>query len=325
MRAVVMEELGGPEVLKVKDWPDPEPGPGDLVVDVDFAGVNFMDTGSRVGFGLVGEVPVIIGVEGAGRVAAVGEGVSGFVLGDRVAWVSVYGSYAEKIAVPADQAVPIPDDIPSDVAAAVMMQGLTAHHFVTESAPLVEGETALVHAAAGGVGRMVTQLLKLRGARVIGLVSREEKVVAAKAAGADEVLVSSDGDFVGRVMALTGGEGVHAVFDGGGASTFWPSIEVLRRAGTLVYYGPLIGDIPTVRMFDLPRSIRITYAVFADHIHTRELLLKHAGDLFEKIRAGDLKVDITNRYPLDAAHQAHIDIESRRTSGKLLLDPRQVR
>ncbi|MEW2489952.1 quinone oxidoreductase [Streptomyces sp. NPDC048411] len=323
MRAVVVEEFGGPEVLRVQDWPDPEPGPGDLVVDVDFAGVNFMDTGSRVGFGLVGEVPAVIGVEGAGRVAAVGEGVSGFAVGDRVAWVSVYGSYAQKIAMPADQAVPIPNDIPSDIAAAVMMQGLTAHHFVTESAPLAEGETALVHAAAGGVGRMVTQLLKLRGATVIGLVSREEKVAAAKAAGADDVLVSSDGDFVDQVMALTHGEGVHAVFDGGGASTFWPSIEVLRRVGTLVYYGPLIGEIPMVRMFDMPRSIRITYAVFADHIHSRELLLRHAGDLFEKIREGKLRVDITERYPLDGAPQAHLDIESRRTSGKLLLDPRR--
>jgi NADPH:quinone reductase-like Zn-dependent oxidoreductase len=319
----VVEEFGGPEVLKVKEWPDPEPGPGDLLVDVDFAGINFMDTGSRVGFGLVGEVPAAIGVEGAGRVAAVGEDVSGFAVGDRVAWVSVFGSYAQKIAMPADQAVPIPDDIPSDVAAATMMQGLTAHHFVTGSAPLAEGETALVHAAAGGVGRMVSQLLKLRGARVIGLVSREEKVTAAKAAGADEVLVSSDGDFVDRVLALTDGEGVHAVFDGGGASTFWRSIEVLRRVGTLVYYGPLIGEIPTVRMFDLPRSIRITYAVFADHIHSRESLVGHAGDLFEKIREGKLSVDITGRYPLDAAAQAHIDIESRRTSGKLLLDPRR--
>ncbi|MFB9248807.1 quinone oxidoreductase [Sphaerisporangium melleum] len=323
MRAVVMEELGGPEVLKVREWPDPEPGPGQLVVDIEFAGVNFMDTGSRVGFGLVGEVPVVIGVEGAGRVAAIGEGVSGFAVGDRVAWVSVFGSYAEKIAVPADQVVPIPDDIPSDIAAAVMMQGLTAHHFVTESAPLALGETALVHAAAGGVGRMVTQLLKLRGVRVIGLVSREDKIAAAKAAGADEALVSSDGDFVDRVLALTDGEGVHAVFDGGGAGTFWASIEVLRRVGTLVYYGPLIGDIPTVRMFDLPKSIRITYAVYADHIHSRELLLKHAGDLFAKIRAGELKVDITGRYPLGSAEQAHIDIESRRTSGKLLLDTRR--
>jgi len=171
------------------------------------------------------------------------------------------------------------------------------------------------------IGRMVTQLLRLRGVRVIGLVSREEKVPLANAVGADEVLVASGGDFVDRVKDLTGGEGVHAVFDGGGASTFWPSTEVLRRVGTLVHYGPLIGDIPTVRMFDLPRSIKITYAVFADHIHNRELLLRHAADLFDRIREGKLHIDITARYPLGAAEQAHIDIESRRTSGKLLLDP----
>lgn len=320
MRAVVLEELGGPEVLRLKEQPDPQPGPGELVVDIDFCGVNFMDIGTRVGFGLAGDLPLVPGVEGAGRVSALGEGVSGFAIGDRVAWVYAYGSYAEKIAVPVDQVVPVPDDIPSDIAAAMMMQGITAHHFVTESAPLAEGETALVHAAAGGVGRMITQLLKLRGARVIGLVSRAEKVPVAKAAGADEVLISSDGDFVDRVKELTGGEGVNAVFDGGGASTFWPSTEVLRRVGTLVYFGPLIGDIPTVRMLDLPKSIKVTYAVFADHIHNRELLLKHTGDLFDKIREGKLRIDITGRYPLGAAEQAHTDIESRRTHGKLLLD-----
>ncbi|KOV73927.1 MULTISPECIES: quinone oxidoreductase family protein [unclassified Streptomyces] len=323
MRAVVVEEPGGPEVLRLKEWPDPEAGPGQLVVDVDFCGVNFMDTGTRVGFGMAGAMPLVPGVEGAGRVTAVGEGVSRFAIGDRVAWAYVYGSYAERIAVPADRVVPIPDDIPSDIAAATMMQGLTAHHFVTESAPLSEGETALVHSAAGGVGRMVTQLLKLRGVRVIGLVSREEKVPLAKAVGADEVLVSSGGDFVARVKDLTDGEGVHAVFDGGGASTFWPSTEVLRRVGTLVYYGPLIDDIPEVRMVDLPKSIKVTYAVFADHIHTGELLLQHSADLFDMIRKGDLHVEVTASYPLGEAEQAHLDIESRRTSGKLLLDPRR--
>ncbi|WP_046725328.1 quinone oxidoreductase family protein [Streptomyces xiamenensis] len=321
MRAVVVEELGGPEVLQLKECPDPAPGPGELVVDIDFSGINFMDTGTRSGFSVPGNPPFVPGVEGAGRVTAIGEGVSGFAIGDRVAWAYVHGSYAERIAVPAAQVVPVPDDIPSDTAAATMMQGLTAHHFVTESAPLAEGETALVHSAAGGVGRIVTQLLKLRGARVIGLVSREEKVQAAKAAGADEVLVSSGGDFVDRVKDLTDGEGVHAVFDGGGAATFWSSAEVLRRVGTLVYYGPLIGDIPTVRLFDLPKSIKLTYAVFADHIHNRELLLQHTGDLFDKIREGKLQIDISECYPLGAAEQAHADIESRRTSGKLLLDP----
>ncbi|MET9496271.1 quinone oxidoreductase [Streptomyces sp. NPDC006552] len=320
MRAVVLNEVGGPEVLRAQEWPDPQAGPGELVVDVEFAGVNFMDTGSRTGFSLPGELPLVPGVEGAGRVSAIGAGVEGFALGDRVAWVRVFGSYAEKIAIPADQAVPVPDDIPSDVAAATMMQGVTAHHFVTETAPLAAGETALVHAAAGGVGRMLTQLLAQRGVRVIGLVSRAEKTAAAQDAGAADVLVSQGGDFVDRVRELTGGEGVHAVFDGGGASTFWPSTEVLRRSGTLVYFGPLIGDVPTVRLFELPKSIKVSYAVFADHIPTRELLLRHTTDLFDKIRQGDLRVDITGRYPLGEAARAHADIESRRTSGKLLLD-----
>src|SRR5882757_3433468 len=268
MRAVVIEQLGGSEVLQLREWPDPVPGPSELLVDVSYAGVNFMDTATRTGGAIHGRIPFIPGVEAAGQVAAVGTGVTEFEVGDRVAWVFVYGSYAERAVVPAAAAVPVPDDIPSDVAAATMMQGLTAHHFVTEVAPLAAGETALVHAAAGGVGRMLTQLLKLRGARVIGLVSREEKIPTAKAAGADEVLISTGGAFVDRVNRLTDGQGVHAVFDGGGATTFWPSIEVLRRVGTHVWYGPLIGEVPTVRIFDLPRSIRISYAVFSDHIHT---------------------------------------------------------
>jgi NADPH:quinone reductase-like Zn-dependent oxidoreductase len=322
MRAVVIEQLGGSEVLQLKEWPDPVPGPGELLVDVEYAGINFMDTATRTGGPVHGRIPFIPGVEAAGRVAALGEGVAEFEVGERVAWVFVYGSYAERAVVPAAAAVPVPDDIPSDIAAATMMQGLTAHHFATEVAPLIEGETALVHATAGGVGRMLTQLLKLRGAQVIGLVSREEKVPVAKAAGADEVLISSGGDFVDRVRDLTDGKGVHAVFDGGGFRTFWPSIEVLRRVGTLVYYGPLIGDIPTVNMFDLPKSIRISYAVFSDHIHTRELLLEHSKDLFDKVRDRKLQIAISRRYPLGEAKQAHIDIESRGTTGKLLLDSR---
>ncbi|MEV7555757.1 quinone oxidoreductase [Amycolatopsis sp. NPDC089917] len=321
MRAVVVEEFGGPEVLKVRDQPDPVPGPGDVLVDIEFAGVNFMDTGSRVGYGLPQGLPFVPGVEGAGTIAAVGDEVTDLAVGDRVAWVYAYGSYAERMVIPADQVVPVPGDVPGDVAAAMMMQGLTTHHFVTEIAPLGKGQVALVHSAAGGVGRMVTQLLKLRGARVIGLVSREDKVPVALAAGADDVLVSTGGAFVERVKELTGGEGVHAVFDGGGAATFDSSIEVLRRAGTLVYYGPLIGDIPQLRMTDLPKSVKVSYAVFADHVHTPELLREHTRDLFRKFSEGDLKVEITKRYPLSEAAQAHADIESRRTSGKLLLDP----
>jgi NADPH:quinone reductase-like Zn-dependent oxidoreductase len=320
MRAVVIEKLGGPEVMELQEWPDPQPGPAELLVDIEFAGINYMDTGTREMGAVHGQIPLIPGVEAAGTVTALGNGVTNFAVGDRVAWVFHYGTYAEKIAVPADSVVPVPDGIPSDVAAATMMQGLTAHHFVNESAPLNEGEIALVHSAAGGVGRMVTQLLKLRGAKVIGLVSREEKVAAAKSIGADEVIVSTEGDFVDRVKELTDGDGVHAVFDGGGASTFLPSIEVLRRVGTHVWYGPLIGEIPTVKLFDLPKSIKLTYAVFSDHIYTPELLRTHAKDLFDMIADGKIAIDITRKYALAEAKQSHIDIESRATTGKMLID-----
>lgn len=319
MRAIVGRQLDGVVQLELTERPDPEPGPGEVLVDVAHAGVNFMDTAAGT-LGASRGVPFVPGVEGAGRVAALGEGVTEFAVGDRVAWISVWGSYAERLAVPVANAVPLPDDISTDVAAATMMQGLTAHHFVNEVAPLNAGDTALVHAAAGGVGRTVSQLLTLRGVRVIGLVSREEKVPVAKAAGADEVLISSGGDFVDRVRGLTGGDGVHAVFDGGGASTFQPSLDVLRRVGTHVWYGPLIGEVPTVNLFDLPKSIRLSYAVYSDHIPTRELLLKHTSDLFDKIRDAQLHIDISRRYPLGEARQAHADITSRATTGKLLLD-----
>jgi NADPH2:quinone reductase len=321
MRAVVIEELGDIDVIKMRDdWPEPVVGPGDLLVDVEFAGVNFMDTAARSWGAPHGQLPLIPGVEAAGTVIALGEGVSDFAVGDRVAWVTVWASYAERLAVPAASAVPLPDYIPSDVAAATMMQGLTSHHFVNEVAPLAEGQTALVHAAAGGVGRMLSQQLKLRGARVFGLVSREEKVPVAKAAGADEVLISTDGDFVDRVKDLTDGEGVDAVFDGGGATTFRPSLDALRVAGTHVWYGPLIGEIPTVKLFDLPKSIKLTYAVFSDHIYTPELLRTHAKDLFDMIADGKIAIDITRKYALAEAKQSHIDIESRATTGKMLID-----
>jgi NADPH:quinone reductase-like Zn-dependent oxidoreductase len=321
MRAVVIKELGDIDVVKVEEnWAEPAAAAGELLVDVEFAGVNFMDTAACSWGAPHGQLPLIPGVEGAGTVAALGEGVTDFEVGDRVAWVSVWGSYAERLAVPAVHAVPLPNYIPTDVAAATMMQGLTSHHFANEVAPLGEGQTALVHAAAGGVGRMLSQQLKLRGARVIGLVSREEKVSAAKAAGADEVLISTGGDFVDRVKDLTDGEGVDAVFDGGGESTFRPSLDALRVAGAHVWYGPLIGDIPTVSLFELPKSIRLSYAVYSDHIRTRDLLLEHSNDLFDKIRDERLRIDISRRYPLSEAKQAHIDITSRGTTGKLLLD-----
>lgn len=319
MQAIVIEELGGPEVLVAREVPEPEPGPGEIRVDVTVAGVNFMDTGVRRHGPVGGTVPFVPGVEAAGVIRALGSGVTGFAVGDRVAWVYAYGSYAEKIVLPAASAVPVPPEISDEAAAGVMMQGITAHHFTTEVYPVQDGDVVLVHAAAGGLGRLITQIAKHRGAEVIGVVSRAEKVAPAKAAGADHVIVSTDDVFVDGALRVTGGEGVHAVFDGNGESTFRASMRALRRNGTLLYYGPFIGKVPKIGMQELPRSIKICYPVFHDHITTRNELLNHTADLFTMITSGKLTVAVGGRYPLAQARQAHLDLESRRTTGKLLL------
>ncbi|MER6205976.1 quinone oxidoreductase [Streptomyces sp. NPDC001642] len=321
MRAIVVEELGGPEQLHVSDLPTPEPGPGEIRVDITAAGVNFMDTGARRLGAATGDLPFVPGVEGAGRVSALGPDVTEFAVGDRVAWVYAYGSYAEQIVLPAADAVPVPDDIPDDVAASLMMQGITAHHFVTEAADIQPGQIAVVHAAAGGLGQKLTQLIKARGGAVIGIVSGAQKADTARQAGADHVVLSTGAAFVEPVLDLTGGEGVHAVFDGGGETTFRASMSVLRRHGLLLYYGAVLGAAPVVNMRELPRSIKISYPVFRDHIPTREALLRHSADLFDLVRNKNLDPGIGHRYPLHAAAQAHRDIESRATTGKLLLLP----
>ena len=322
MQAIVVQTLGGPEELVLREWPDPQPGPDELLVAVSRSGVNFMDTGARTRGPAGGSAPFIPGVEAVGRIVALGRAVTGFAVGDRITWVYAYGSYAELVTVAAEAAVPVPDTVSDDLAAAVMMQGLTAHHFATEAAPLGPGDIALVHSAAGGLGRLLTQLIRLRGARVIGLVSREEKVTAAASAGADEVLVSSGGDFVERVRALTDGQGVHAVYDGAGGTTFRSSMAATRRHGTVLYYGAFIDDVPVLSMRDIPNSIKVSYPVFRDHIPDRESLLRHSAEVFDLVAHGRLHVDIGRRYPLGDAAQAHRDIESRLTTGKLLLDVR---
>ncbi|MFD9700429.1 quinone oxidoreductase family protein [Lentzea sp. NPDC059081] len=318
MRAVIISEAGGPDVLRLQERPSPRPGPGEVLVDVRVAGVNFFDVGIRRG--RMAEVP---GMEGAGVVAEVGEGVDEFAVGDRVAWLTIdtHASYAEQIVLPAANVVAVPDAIDDETAAAVLLQGLTAHHHSTVCHPVQPGDVTLVHAAAGGVGLLLTQLVKARGGTVIGLVSRQEKVEIAAAAGADHVLVSTGDAFVEPVLGLTGGEGVHAVFDGAGGPTFAGSLQVLRTHGTMVFYGPLIGDVPTIAMNEIPRSTRLTYGTLPDHIRTREELVRHAADLFALVEKGELVVRIGGRYPLADAARAHADIESRATTGKLLLIP----
>lgn len=322
MKAIVVSELGDPEVLRLREQPAPVPGPGQILVDISAAGVNFMDTGARrPGSAATRPVPFVPGVEAAGWVRELGAGVSDFAVGDRVTWVYAYGTYAEQIALPASAAVPVPAGVSDEIAAAVMMQGLSAQHFATEAAPVQPGQTVLVHAAAGGLGQILVQLIKMRGGRVIGLVSREDKVKAARRAGADEVLVSAGDRFVQPVLDLTSGQGVDTVFDGGGETTFWASTRVTRRHGTVLYYGAVIGQPPVVNLRQLPNSIKICYPTFLDHVPTREALLARSAELLTLVRDGLLTIEIGGRYPLAEAARAHRDLESRATTGKLLLLP----
>jgi NADPH:quinone reductase len=322
MKAIVMNRAGGTEVLEVVDRPDPVPRPGQALVEVAAAGVNFMDVGVRRGqFWTEMPLPRGLGVEGVGRVLAVGDGVHSVQPGQRVAWVYAPGSYAERIALSADAFVRVPDVIDDRTAAAVMMQGLTASHFATDFYPVQPGDVAFVHAAAGGVGLLLTQIIKLRGGDVIGRVSSEEKVTAAREAGADHVIVDTEGRFVQQTLRLTRGEGVHVVYDGSGPTTFQGSLDVLRRSGTFCWYGPVLGGPGPLDIMSLPKSIKIGYGVFSDHIHTPELLRAHSAQLFDWIAAGTLKLQVGGEYRLADAAKAHADMESRKTTGKLLLVP----
>ncbi|TIS86087.1 quinone oxidoreductase [Mesorhizobium sp.] len=322
MKAVVMTRKGGPEVMEFVERPEPVPGPGQALVEIAAAGVNFMDIGVRHGIAWTEMLdPKILGVEGAGRVVSVGDGVGNVRLGDRVAWVYAPGSYTERAAIPADALVPIPDEIDDRTAAAVMMQGLTASHFATDFYPVQPGDIALVHAAAGGVGLLLSQIIKLRGGHVIGRVSSADKVAIAKEAGADHVIVDTEGQFAEEVLRLTGGEGVHVVYDGSGPKTFQGSLDALRRSGTFCWYGPVLGGPGPIDIMQLPKSIKIGYAIFFDHIHTPELLRSRSIRLFDWIIEGKLKIRIGGEYPLADAANAHADMESRMTTGKLLLVP----
>lgn len=320
MKSIVMTALGGPEVLSVREQLEPVPASGQVLVEVAAAGVNFMDIGVRQGMTWTDQpFPRTLGVEGAGRVLAVGPGVDDIAPGQRVAWVYAPGSYAERLVIDATALVPVPVAIDDRTAAAVMMQGITASHFATDFHPVQPGEIALVHAAAGGMGLLLTQIIKLRGGRVIGRVSHANKVAIARDAGADHVIVDRDGRFAEEAIRLSDGEGVHVVYDGSGPSTFQGSLDALRRCGTLCWYGPVLGGPGKLDIMSLPRSIKLGYAVFSDHVHTPQLLRARATRLFDWIATGQLKVRIGGTYPLVQAAQAHADMESRATTGKLLL------
>jgi NADPH:quinone reductase len=322
MKAIVMKAVGGRDVLECVDRPEPAPAPGEVLVEIAVSGVNFMDIGVRQGMAWTEtQNPKILGVEGAGRVLAIGNGVQGFEPGQRVAWVYAPGSYAERIVIPAAMLVPIPDAIDDRTAASVMMQGLTASHFGTDFYPVQPGDVALVHAAAGGVGLLLTQIIKMRGGHVIGRVSSTEKVAIAKEAGADHVIVDVEGRFAEEVIRLSGGEGVDVVYDGSGPATFQGSLDALRPMGTLCWYGPVLGGPGPIDIMSLPKSIKIGYAVYAHHVRTPELLQTRSARLFDWIVEGKLKIRIGGEYPLADAAMAHADMESRGTAGKLLLIP----
>ncbi|MFI0898775.1 quinone oxidoreductase family protein [Streptomyces sp. NPDC020983] len=326
MRAIRVERHGGPEVMDVADLPDPVPGPGEALVRVTVAGVNYMDVGARQVGGPGWTPPFLPGVEGAGEIVALGEGAAAadgprdLAVGDRVAWYYHPGSYAELAAVPVRSLVRVPDGVDDETAAAVMMQGLTASHFTTETYAVRPGDTAVVHAAAGGVGRLLTQMVKARGGTVIGLVSREDKAAVAKEAGADHVLVHTGGGFEDQVRELAGGEGADVVYDGAGTPTFRSSQLALRPHGVHVYYGPFMG-VPSFSVTDLPNSILLSYPTVRDHVRTPEALRRRSAEVFAMLAQGKIRIRVGGRYALTDAAAAHTDLESRRTTGKLLLIP----
>lgn len=320
MKAVIVTEQGGPEVLEISDAPEPIPGPGEIRVDVKAAGVNFLDIQQRSGSYKM-TTPFVAGNEGAGVVSAIGADVTEVTVGDRVGWAMIPQSgYAEQVLINADRAVALPDGIDEETAAAVLLQGLTAHYLTRSTYQVKAGDTVLVHAVAGGMGLLITQMVQLAGGRVIGTTSTEEKAEFARSAGASDVLLSGREDLAAAVRNLTGGEGVAAVYDGLGKVTFEASLRSLRRRGTLVLYGAASGPVPPFELHRLARgSLYVTRPGLVDYIATRAELLERAAEIFRWVEDGSLTVNIGGRYPLADATRAHEDLASRKTTGKLIL------
>lgn len=322
MKAVRVHSFGGPEVLSYEEVPLPEPGPGEARVKVEAAGVNFIDIYHRTGQ-YRGQLPLTLGMEAAGVVDAIGAGVTEVQPGDRVAYAMQQGSYAEYAIVPAWKLVPVPDAIELRSAAAVMLQGMTAHYLTHSTYPLQPGDTVLVHAAAGGVGLLLVQLAKRRGARVIGTVSTEEKARLAREMGADEVILYTQADFETEVRRLTDGRGVDVVYDSVGRATFDKSLNCLRPRGYLVLYGQSSGAVPPFdpQVLNAKGSLFLTRPSLGHYAATREELLERANELFQWMIAGELTVRIDQTYPLAEAAAAHQYMEGRQTKGKVLLIP----
>jgi NADPH2:quinone reductase len=322
MKIVHVKQPGGPEKLEYVDVPKPAPGPKEALVKIMAGGVNFIDIYFRMGL-YKADLPIVLGNEGAGIVEAVGAEVKEVAVGDRVAYAMFRGSYAEYAVVPAWQLVKIPDGLDFRQAAAAMLQGMTAHYLTHSTWPLKEGDTALVHAAAGGAGRLIVQMAKMRGARVFGTVSTAEKEAIAREAGIDEVIRYTEQDFEVEVKRLTGGRGVDVVYDSVGVTTFEKGLNSLRPRGLMALFGQSSGPVPPFDPNILnPRgSLFLTRPSLAHHCMTRDELLWRAGDVLGWVASGKLKLRIEHVYPLSQAAQAQMDLAGRKTAGKLLLVP----
>jgi NADPH2:quinone reductase len=322
MKAIRIKQTGGPEVLEYVDLPTPEPKPNEAVVKIAASGVNFIDTYQREGRYKL-PLPFIAGQEGAGVVTAVGAELKSVKSGDRVAFCGVQGSYAEYAAVPADRLVPIPKGVNDREAGAAILQGMTAHYLVHDSFPLKRGQTALIHAAAGGVGLLLVQMAHNIGARVIGTVSTEEKAKLARDDGADEIIFYTQTDFEAETKRLTGGKGVDVVYDSVGKTTFEKGLNVLRPRGMMVLFGGSSGAAPPFDPIILSQkgSLFLTRPTLVHYITTRDELLARAEAVFGMIADRKLKLRLEHVYKLSDAQQAHRDLEGRKTTGKLLLIP----
>jgi NADPH:quinone reductase len=322
MKAIRVHQPGGPEVLKLEDVPDPRPAAGEALVRLEAVGVNFIEVYQRTGQ-YRSPLPFTPGAEGAGRVVEVGREVTGLKVGDRVAGVNFKGSYAELAVAPVERLVLLPESIDAKLAAAVMLQGMTAHYLAISTYPLTSESHCLIHAAAGGVGLLLCQIAKLRGARSIGTVSTPEKAALATGAGAKDVVLYTRQNFVEEVRRLTGGKGVHVVYDSVGKTTFDGSLDSLRPRGMMVLFGQSSGPVPPVdpQILNSKGSLYLTRPTVANYTATREELSTRATDLFRWIAEESLHVRIDQTYPLAEAAKAHAALEGRQTTGKVLLLP----
>jgi NADPH2:quinone reductase len=323
MNAIRIHSLGGPEVLQFEDVPEPEPKEGEAVVRLEAVGVNYIDVYFRTGLYKGPALPFTLGQEGAGTVSAVGSGVTDLAVGDRVAYTGIHGSYAESAVVPAARLVKLPKGVSTRQGAAAMLQGMTAHYLATSTYSLKEGDACLVHAAAGGVGQLLCQIARLRGARVFGTVSTEAKAELAREAGADEVIRYEQQDFAAEVRRLTGGQGVQVVYDGVGRATFDKSLDSLARRGMMVLFGQSSGPVPPFdpSILNPKGSLYLTRPSLGHYIATPEELQRRAEDVLGWIAEGKLRISIGLELPLSEAAEAHRALEERRTTGKVLLKP----